>query len=60
MADYVYHTTTTGHEVRCTLEGSGSPVLIAFHGGGIVNGSRRDVYLPSEIKGEVHLERLRI
>jgi hypothetical protein len=32
-----------------TMHGTEGPALITFHGGGIVNGSRRDDYVPKPI-----------
>jgi hypothetical protein len=51
MATHTYNVTAQGHAVDLTVEGDGGPVLISFHGGGIVNGSRRDQYIPLEIEG---------
>jgi acetyl esterase/lipase len=51
MTTHCYHTTATGHKVHLTVEGDSGPVLITIHGGGIVNGSRRDEHLPAPIKG---------
>jgi hypothetical protein len=51
MTTYCYHTTATGHKVHLTVEGDRGPVLVSIHGGGIINGSRRDEHIPAPLKG---------
>lgn len=51
MTTHCYHTTPSGHKVNLTLHGTDGPVLITFHGGGIVNGSRRDDHVPKPVRG---------
>lgn len=58
-----YSTTARGHDVKLdaivppklldnTSAGTLAPVLIAWHGGGLINGSRVDPYINEPIVGE--------
>jgi hypothetical protein len=51
MITHCYHTTSAGHKVHLTVEGTGAPVLLSFHDGGLCMGSRSDDYIPAPIKG---------
>lgn len=53
MSSYCYTVSERGHKVYADVtlkpgaESEHGPVLICFHGGGIIQGSRREEYLPA-------------
>lgn len=52
MSSYCYNVSKRGHKVFATVHPKPGPVLITFHGGGIIQGSRRDEHIPQPLTGE--------